>query len=343
MKKKKLLLIALFVFVLCICQNVSATECVSGSLEYVSCGSGANKVTGIPKIVPELTALFITILQIIVPIVLIIIGMIDMTKAISTGASDAIAKNKTKLIKKFIAAVIAFMVITITTNVIKIIAEGDEKSTFVACMSCYLNNKCDNDCTSYKTDDSGTVAPSSKKFKCEDYRASNCPKMDEAGVYTCTVINNECQSDKYASCKSYTQTTCSGKVDANGYVCTLGNGGVCQASRTKEDGTKDVYKCENYNATNCPKMDDSGTYLCIVSGNSCKSDKYVNCSSYTQSTCSGKTDANGNLCSLGNGGVCEVVMECSMYTQDKCNGSKDSHGRNCKQVYEQGGVVCRAE
>ena len=151
MKKKITKLSLLFLTLILAFNNVYAKECVEGEREYVYCGSGADKVTGIPKSIPEITSFIVTFLQIIIPVILIIMGMIEMVKAIVDGNPDNISKSKGKLIKKFIAAIIAFFVVTLSTTAIELIAFNNEKSTFVSCMDCYLNNNCVRDCDTTTT------------------------------------------------------------------------------------------------------------------------------------------------------------------------------------------------
>lgn len=179
MKKKIVyLLILLTIF---ISENAYAAE----TLEYVKCGYGTDASTGIPAFIPYATSLIVTLLQILIPIILIVTGMIEMTKATSSGNPDNVAKGKTKLIKKFIAALFAFLMISFTTNIIKLVANKTERGTFVACMSCYLNNDCQKD-----TGDSDTASGSSK-HECGYYSISTCPTVDDYGN-TCIKKENGC-------------------------------------------------------------------------------------------------------------------------------------------------------
>lgn len=52
----------------------------------------------------------LTIIQWVVPVILILLGTIDLVKAVMAGKEDDIKKNQQTLIKRAIAAVIVFLV-----------------------------------------------------------------------------------------------------------------------------------------------------------------------------------------------------------------------------------------
>lgn len=210
MKKKYLSFAILFLGVLLITNNVLAYEC-SEQLKYVSCGTGANAVKGIPVIIPQSISFIVTLLKIAIPVVLIISGTIDMFKAIYSGNSETINKNKTKLVKKFVGALMAFLIITMTTNVVKLIAESNEKSTFASCMSCYLNNKCQSDC--------------SDSYGCEKYQTEgDCKSGKSSQGDACVWKNGACGLKQ--SCSMYGKNTCP-KKDDYGNNCAVRNNGLC--------------------------------------------------------------------------------------------------------------------
>ncbi len=77
----------------------------------------------------------ILLIQIIVPIILIISGMITMAQSIVTNDEGKIRKNQQALVKKIIAAVLCFLVITITKVVIGLIANNVD-SLYNECIVC---------------------------------------------------------------------------------------------------------------------------------------------------------------------------------------------------------------
>ena len=67
----------------------------------------------------------IPILQIGIPILLIIFGMLDLGKAVMAGKEDEIKKNQQMLMKRAIAAVMVFFIVTLVTIVMGLVADGN--------------------------------------------------------------------------------------------------------------------------------------------------------------------------------------------------------------------------
>lgn len=134
-KKKilKVLLVAIFIFAIGI--NVEAKQ-----LEYVKCGS----VKDIPAIAPKIFSVTIKVFKAAVPIALIISGMISVVKAVAASKEDEINKAKSAMVRKLVAAALAFFVITIVQFVISLAADSDskEQENVVKCIDCFVNNSC---------------------------------------------------------------------------------------------------------------------------------------------------------------------------------------------------------
>lgn len=71
-------------------------------------------------------------IKVVVPIILIIVGMIDMAKAVTSKSEDEIKKAQQGLIKKAIAAVVVFLVVTIVAVLMNVVGSEDYKK----CTSC---------------------------------------------------------------------------------------------------------------------------------------------------------------------------------------------------------------
>lgn len=126
MKKKKnlfyifLFLMGSFIFF----NNVS----YSFDSKYIECGS---KV--IPGGVVEITRAAKNLLQIILPLVLIIYGSFDFVKAVMAfNANDMKVKQK-QFLRRLVAAVLAFFVVTLVEFVIKFVADTSDYSSCIAC------------------------------------------------------------------------------------------------------------------------------------------------------------------------------------------------------------------
>lgn len=119
-------------------------------LVYIACGMSAKtcpdqntKGSGaydIPVIIPEIISYAVTALKIVTPVILIIMGMIQLIKAITSQNEDEIKKGQSGLIKKLIAAAMIFFVITIVQFVMGYVTiSSNEKTSFSNCLSCFLN------------------------------------------------------------------------------------------------------------------------------------------------------------------------------------------------------------
>lgn len=130
MKKNKLIVIALLFVMLLIPSNTFAVT-------KVSCGN----VTGIPKKIPEIASYIMTIVQIAVPVILVIIGSIDLIKGITSQKDDEIKKNQKIFIKRLIVAVLIFFIIVIVKFIISLVADSSS-GNISSCIDCFLNNSC---------------------------------------------------------------------------------------------------------------------------------------------------------------------------------------------------------
>ncbi len=115
--------------------------CNTDKLTYVSCGD----IFDIPSYVPSVVSMVVNILKIATPIILIVISMITLVKAMVSSDENEIKKAQNSLVKKIIAAVIIFLTISIVQFVMAKVAENStEKENISECLSCFLNNDCDN-------------------------------------------------------------------------------------------------------------------------------------------------------------------------------------------------------
>lgn len=71
-------------------------------------------------------------IKIVVPIILIIVGMIDLAKAVTEKSEDNIKKAQQALIKKAITAVLVFLVATIVGVLMTLVGQEDYKN----CTTC---------------------------------------------------------------------------------------------------------------------------------------------------------------------------------------------------------------
>lgn len=128
--KKKIFFIILFVALLIPVVGVSAAT-------KVSCGN----VTDIPKIIPKLTSLAITIVQIAVPIILVLMGSLDLFKGITAGKEDEMKKGQQMFIKRLIVGAVIFFIVVIVKFLVSVVADTNVNN-IVDCIDCFVSNDC---------------------------------------------------------------------------------------------------------------------------------------------------------------------------------------------------------
>ena len=84
--------------------------------------------------------LAINIIKIVVPILLVIFGMLDLLKGITSQKEDEIKKGQNILVKRIISGLIVFFVIAIVQFLISLVSNGDpDKQKIANCVNCFLN------------------------------------------------------------------------------------------------------------------------------------------------------------------------------------------------------------
>ncbi len=80
-------------------------------------------------------------IKVVVPIILIVVGMIDLAKAVTEKSDENIKKAQNGLVKKAIAAVLVFLVITIVGLLMRLIGDN----SYQDCVKC-INNPFSENC-----------------------------------------------------------------------------------------------------------------------------------------------------------------------------------------------------
>ena len=75
----------------------------------------------------RIVGIAIFIIKVVVPIMLIVVGMLDMAKAVTEKDENKIKDAQQKLIKKAIAAVLVFLVVTIVGVLMNLVGAEDYK------------------------------------------------------------------------------------------------------------------------------------------------------------------------------------------------------------------------
>lgn len=104
-----------------------------------SCGSADGGIKKIPSIIPKVTSIIYTAVQIGVPILLVLFGSLDLIKGVIAAKDDEIKKGQQILIKRLIAGVLVFFVFVLVKFVISVV---DDNNDVLDCAECFIENKC---------------------------------------------------------------------------------------------------------------------------------------------------------------------------------------------------------
>lgn len=91
----------------------------------------------------QIVGYVLLVFKIVIPLLLIIMGMLDLGKAVIASKDDEIKKSITSLVKRAIAAVVIFLLPTIITFMMGIISDFNDneavKDDFLVCRGCISN------------------------------------------------------------------------------------------------------------------------------------------------------------------------------------------------------------
>lgn len=100
---------------------------------------------GIPDAVAGLVHLAFIAIQIVVPILLIIWGMLDFAQSVIAQDEDKIKAGQKKFMKRLIAALVIFLIVTIVQLAINVVAglgaQDDQSGTTWKCAKCLINKQ----------------------------------------------------------------------------------------------------------------------------------------------------------------------------------------------------------
>lgn len=100
---------------------------------------------GIPTAVGKLVHLVFVAFQIVVPLLLIIWGMLDFAKAVIAQKEDDIKAGQSKFMKRLIAALIVFLIVTIVQLAINVVgnlqADSDQSGSAWTCAKALINGQ----------------------------------------------------------------------------------------------------------------------------------------------------------------------------------------------------------
>lgn len=148
--KKKILYISLFLLISLIFIDIVGAETYNNydsTSAVVSCGNGM--IDKIPAMVPKTISIIYNVILVAVPVVLVIMGMLDLMKGIVAQKEDDISKGRKTLIKRLISAALVFFVFIVVKFVVSFVASDSEDANKVNkimdCAECFINNECTKD------------------------------------------------------------------------------------------------------------------------------------------------------------------------------------------------------
>ena len=104
--------------------------------------------------VASLTRLVVTILKIAIPIILVILGILDLAKAVMANEEKDMKEAQKRLIKRIVYAIVVFFVISLVQLIFTTLARNDsdntdvtsldvpgQKSSISSCISCFTSSE----------------------------------------------------------------------------------------------------------------------------------------------------------------------------------------------------------
>lgn len=117
--------------------NLDKTTYNNMNTEYASCGDGM--ISDVPISVPKVVNIAYTALQIAVPVILVVMGMITLIKAIISSKEDEIKKAQMSFVKKLIVGALVFFVFVIVKLLVSVAGDADKTPDIIDCANCFLN------------------------------------------------------------------------------------------------------------------------------------------------------------------------------------------------------------
>lgn len=133
--------------------------------QYKYCGADNESsalIVNIPTIIPRITSGAYNIVLVVVPVILIIMGVVDLTRGIASQNEDEIKKSKNNFIKRLITGVITFVIVLVVKFMINVLASSS-KVKIVQCIDCFVSNECGTSQSIYNVRTSNSNSTSNKK------------------------------------------------------------------------------------------------------------------------------------------------------------------------------------
>lgn len=233
MKKIKYLLVMLLTSITSI-SFVSAAECM-----YCS-----DDALGIPALIPKFVSNGITLFQVLIPVILIIVGMVQFMKVVASGEDKVAKESVNSLVRSIVSGIVVFLLVAIVRTVFSTFLKTEGRNA-MKCVSCFMNYNSTNcniaacpirpqECSGLKEaacnnkkgckfedgkcvfDNSYNPGETVAKRDCNDfvYSTEGCPKTAPSGQ-KCKVVNISGSSTPVClkKCSYLERSECSSRPD----------------------------------------------------------------------------------------------------------------------------------
>ncbi len=106
-----------------------------GDNATVTCGD----IKEIPSALVTVTKTIYLVLQAVVPIILIILGLLDLAKGIASQKEDEIKRGQQTFLKRLLTAAIVFFIFTAVSMVTTMLKDSN---TITDCLNCFIKGTC---------------------------------------------------------------------------------------------------------------------------------------------------------------------------------------------------------
>ena len=131
--------------------SVSGVKDSYGNVDrvYNPCTISCGNVKGIPENLPVFTRRLVNTVKFLIPIILVIMGMIDFLKAVTSNDEKVMSESPRSFVRRIIVSVLIFLVIVFIQFVVRLISDasiksGNEKNpaeSLAECVSCFISDK----------------------------------------------------------------------------------------------------------------------------------------------------------------------------------------------------------
>lgn len=222
---------------------------VSAAGSCISCGADT---LPIPEGIPNFISKLITLVQIMVPVVLIVVGMVKYLKVVTSGGDDKyIKETNASFIRSLVTGAAIFLVVAVVKFAFSLL--GSDGESTLGCVSCFISG---DNCYQTACLDRGELPKSYACYVCSDddsirlwtmsnpEKTSACPSGYTAKNYSkdeCYEVNEACYKCNTSS--DYVWTYSAPGYDYNNYMCPAG--WTKQENKTEETCTAKCWQCGN--------------------------------------------------------------------------------------------------